>query len=1387
MTNSNKNKKDDESGSIMFIGKYDVYLHQLEEKVIKQKINVSSQPNVVKYSIEGCNWDAWVISGNVKPTFLLKKLISQMKIIIFVFNAQKQETLMFLNEGWFHIVKQSIEDNQSPIRLLYGTQINNEIDLKKLAPQIKETVDKFKCNVFSNIKITDNIGFKVNYNLFDFLNDQFSFHKKQENKKSIQSYNDQKQIEKKGINAKDKPANIIENNDKKKDKSKNEYYSYKSDDDYDEEYENTEEEDPEENDVGEGEVFTPPGNIVYRLFDKYHIAHVIESPKANGDISIPRNVQFKSSKYTVTRICEKAFQGTEIKSLSFAPYSKVRKICNLAFNKSLLESLSIPSSLNKIEEQSFYGCDNLKKIEIDKKNNYFINRKEFLLYKNKTENKNAPSEEMIFSLNDYQFKNNAIKFIRSQKLFSFNVYSPPFNTDIFRKFIKCQNILYIELIYNQKIEIKENCFYESKNIKGIRFVSKDLNVNNFGFRNLRNVSLFHFEKLVKAKFGSNAFSGCESLQKFEIATSSELELCDECFHGNINLQELKVKSPSVIIGEKGFMGCNSLSSVSFLYLKSIKIGSNAFSGCESLKELKLKVESNLEFEEYCFSRASNLQRVEITGIKSLIIEQGSFENCPSLTSISFPDAIEVNFGRKSFSGCTKLNKISLPKAESICFEEFCFERDKNISPIDLNCINLTIHENSFDKPVPIPSNRLNRIRKLELHINNLNPFSSMIDQCKSLESITIKINQIGSIAQNSFNKIGFNLRHVNLITKEAFNLEKEIFAKLNKLEAVQIASPSLTITSNCFNEAKNLQEFEFQGEQLTIEESCFKNCRKLTKFSLSNICYVRISSRLFEGCGKLNSLIIKPTTKIVLSNFFDNKGEIGSGQSGISYLAIEKETNQTKRVKTLQAALRTLEELRSFFFHMIPLSSVKSPVVSAIHGFHFIDFGPKLQPTIVTDYIRGLSLEEAFSNMNKLRLTGTQRYIILLGITIGMEYLHSNNIIHNNLTPSNIILDEKFFPHINDYSMMNPNGNTYTAPEIFNDKPFSYEADVYSYSIIAYELITCKRPFEGYKMNDFIQNVIKKGERPDLKLIQDKNIQTLLNRCWSAAPSNRPSISSVLDEIINEQYINTFGANRFEVETYLRNFGIKLKYAKEKPKNAKSGMNIKLSGCERSLEVQKQIEPQPKISQSSNNSKNSELIITRYLRSILFDEKVPIKRFSISDKTKLSGNLIELSDKILKPGKKIILFFTIEHASNYIVKYYKDTDPIHSLGSYLNIQIKPAIGKEYRICVLCDISKINNDTDINRDCFTFAIAFIEYPSVQDFINRIMSYIDPSKKAKLPNPQLYAFKNSKFINITKIRDIQNKEMPIFVSWGGKQYNHILDFIYDHVLCQDGFDL
>ena len=89
--------------------------------------------------------------------------------------------------------------------------------------------------------------------------------------------------------------------------------------------------------------------------------------------------------------------------------------------------------------------------------------------------------------------------------------------------------------------------------------------------------------------------------------------------------------------------------------------------------------------------------------------------------------------------------------------------------------------------------------------------------------------------------------------------------------------------------------------------------------------------------------------------------------------------------------------------------------------------------------------------------------IILIGIALGMEYLHNHGIIHCDLKLQNILLDEFLYPNFIDFGDSKPinlelnrsqNGGKpfYMAPEISDEKSSSYSfpVDVYSYGIIAY-------------------------------------------------------------------------------------------------------------------------------------------------------------------------------------------------------------------------------------------------------------------------------------------------------------------------------------------------
>lgn len=109
----------------------------------------------------------------------------------------------------------------------------------------------------------------------------------------------------------------------------------------------------------------------------------------------------------------------------------------------------------------------------------------------------------------------------------------------------------------------------------------------------------------------------------------------------------------------------------------------------------------------------------------------------------------------------------------------------------------------------------------------------------------------------------------------------------------------------------------------------------------------------------------------------------------------------------------------------------------------------------------------------------------------------------------------------------------YMAPEIFSHEPYSYKVDVYAFSLVFYQLLTGKTPFNGYKKKLKLANDIKKGKRPKLPENLDKNIREFIEKCWSNDPSERPPFSEIVEELQNERYMKLFDANKNEVSNYL--------------------------------------------------------------------------------------------------------------------------------------------------------------------------------------------------------------------------------------------------------------
>jgi serine/threonine protein kinase len=76
------------------------------------------------------------------------------------------------------------------------------------------------------------------------------------------------------------------------------------------------------------------------------------------------------------------------------------------------------------------------------------------------------------------------------------------------------------------------------------------------------------------------------------------------------------------------------------------------------------------------------------------------------------------------------------------------------------------------------------------------------------------------------------------------------------------------------------------------------------------------------------------------------------------------------------------------------------------------------------------------------------------------------------------------------------------------------KADVYSFAIVCYEILTGKEPFEGEKpSDDLYKRIILEHERPKLPKICPRRLLSLIRRCWDHDPLCRPYFPEICKEL----------------------------------------------------------------------------------------------------------------------------------------------------------------------------------------------------------------------------------------------------------------------------------
>ena len=261
---------------------------------------------------------------------------------------------------------------------------------------------------------------------------------------------------------------------------------------------------------------------------------------------------------------------------------------------------------------------------------------------------------------------------------------------------------------------------------------------------------------------------------------------------------------------------------------------------------------------------------------------------------------------------------------------------------------------------------------------------------------------------------------------------------------------------------------------------------------------------------------------------------IGEGGMANVYLAKDTILDRKVAIKVLRGDLSNDEKfIRRFEREALSVSNLSHPNIVEVY-----DVGEEEgQHYIVMEYIEGKTLKQLLQKRGTLTLS--EVIDIMNQLTDGLAHAHDAYIIHRDIKPQNIMIEDDGLVKITDFGIamaLNATQLTqtnsvmgsvhYLPPEQANGKTSTMKSDIYSLGILMYELLTGSVPFKG----DNAVEIALKHLKEKIPSIRRQNptipqsVENIVLRATAKNPKNRydsvKDMNKDLKECLNEDKKN---------------------------------------------------------------------------------------------------------------------------------------------------------------------------------------------------------------------------------------------------------------------------